>query len=398
MRPTVGSWLRADRRRFDLAVAALTVALGSLLIASVSGNWETGWPEVPAGIAAFVLVLLRRRWPLPLLGVALVSATAFIAIWERPNTLVFASLVLLATACLHLDRWPAIGLGTVVGVIIYLMALVGFLEEGTSLGDSDAVIGLVWSALAVGVADAVRSWRRFQTATAAQRRSEERAAQAQVRQQVSDERLSIARELHDLLAHNLSVMNVQTGAALHLLRSDPDQAEVSLTTARAAGRSVLDELSGLLAVLRHEGDDAPHASLPTFDDVPALVDTMRASGLDITWTRSGAPISLTPAVSLAAYRLVQEALTNASKHGDGTVRMTTDWDVRGISLHIVNLIAPPSEPGPGPGPGGVAGRHGIVGMRERSAGNGGRFATSADDGHFVVDLWLPAALTAEPSA
>ncbi len=390
MTPAIAGWLRSDLRRFDFVVAVLTVALSTLLIASVAGDWQTGWPEIPAGVAAFILVLLRRRWPLLLLAVALVSATAFIAVWERPTTLVFAGLVLLATACLHLDRWPAIGLGVVVGVIVYLMALVGFLEEGAELGDSDAVIGLVWSALAVGVADAVRSWRRFQNAAVIQRESEARASQAQVRQQVSEERLSIARELHDLLAHNLSVMNVQTGAALHLLRSDPDQAEASLTTAREAGRTVLDELSGLLSVLRHDGDDAPHASLPTFDELPQLVDTMRASGLELVWTKTGTTLPLSATTSLAAYRIVQEALTNAVRHGDGSAHLTTEWGPDGISLRVTNPVGRTIAREQSATP-----RHGLVGMRERSSGNGGRFSTSTDNGQFVVDAWLPTALTSE---
>lgn len=386
MMPAMVAWLREDLRRFDLAVAVLTVGLSALLIRASPERFDTGWPEVPAGIGAFVLLLLRRRWPLLLLGIAIVSSVAFVAIWERPTTLVFAGLVLLATACLGLERLPAIGLGIVVAITIYLIALLGFLEEGADLGDSDAVIGVVWSALAVGVADAVRSWRRSTEAAEAQRQSELLASEAQVRQQVSEERLSIARELHDLLAHNLSVMNVQTGAALHLLRSDPDQAEASLTTAREAGRSILDELRELLSVLRHDGEDAPESSLPSIDELPALVDTMRAAGLDVTWTRSGNEGPLASAVSLAAYRIVQEGLTNAAKHGNGAAALTTEWGGSGVSLRVANGFAgaTPTQRGSAPG-------HGLVGMRERASGNGGRFTTNNENGRFVVDVWLPAA-------
>ncbi len=379
------AWLRTDLRRFDLAVAVLTVGLSSLLIGASPEGFDTGWPELPAGIGAFAMVLLRRRWALPLLGIALVSAGAFVAIWERPTTLVFASLVLLATACLRLERWPSIGLGAVVAVSLYLMALIGFLGDGAELGDSDAVIGVVWSALAVGVADAVRSWRRYQEATDAQVQSAVLATEAQLREQISEERLSIARELHDLLAHNLSVMNVQTGAALHLLRTDPDQAEVSLNNARDAGRSVLDELSELLSVLRH-GDDAPHASLPSIAELHSLVETMRSAGLDVEWTRTGATKALTPAVSLAAYRIVQEALTNAAKHGTGAADLTTRWEGDGVSLRIVNTVSTTMGAGES-----ASHRHGLVGISERASGNGGRFATSDDNGRFVVDVWLPVA-------
>ena len=208
------------------------------------------------------------------------------------------------------------------------------------------------------------------------------AAEAQTRQQVSEERLTIARELHDLLAHNLSVMNVQTGAALHLLRSDPEQAEVSLTAARDAGRTVLDELRELLAVLRHdEGEDAPTASLPTFEELDALVETMRGAGLAVTWTRSGVPLTLAPAVSLAAYRITQEGLTNAAKHGTGAAELVTEWDDAGVTLRIANETA---------ASGGVGGGHGVVGMRERAAANGGRLTAEPLGSRFVVEAWLPA--------
>ncbi len=390
MMPAVVAWLRADLRRFDLVVAALTVGLSTLLILALPTDYDIGWPEVPAGVGAFVLVVMRRRWPLALWCVAIVSAVVFVTLWGRPTTLVFASLVLLATACLRLERLPAVALGLVSAVVVYLIALVGFLPEGTSLGDTDAVIGIVWSALAVGVADAVRSWRRSTEAAEAQRQLELLASEAQVREQVSEERLSIARELHDLLAHNLSVMNVQTGAALHLLRSDPDQAETSLITARDAGRSILDELRDLLSVLRHEGSDAPQSSLPSFDELPELVDTMRASGLDVQWAASGEELVLAPAVSLAAYRIVQEALTNAAKHGDHTVSLATEWEHDGISVRVSNRLGASTKSSSDGVPG-----HGLVGMRERAIGNGGRFATNNENGRFVIDAWLPATRVGE---
>ena len=253
----------------------------------------------------------------------------------------------------------------------------------TELGDARAVIGIAWTAGAVGIADAVRSWRRYRESADAQVRAAVLAAEAQAREQESEERLTIARELHELLAHNLSVMNVQTGAALHLLRSDPDQAEASLTTARAAGKTVLDELRELLAVLRHEHDDgAPMSSLPSADEVDQLVDTMRGSGLHVDWKRSGAPRPLSSVVSLAAYRIVQEGLTNAAKHGDGSVVLAMAWADDGLMITIENGTAGAvDETGAGLG---------LVGMRERAAVNGGRLTVDADGDRFVVEAWLPA--------
>ncbi len=218
-------------------------------------------------------------------------------------------------------------------------------------------------------------------------------SEAQARQQVSEERLAIARELHDLLAHNLSVMNVQTGAALHLLRADPDQAEESLTAARDAGRTVLDELGELLAMLRHDDGAESTSSLPTFDEIGDLVDTMRAAGLAVTWGRDGAPRPLAPAVSLAAYRIIQEALTNAAKYGGGAAQLETHWDDTGLTIRVSN--ARPSADSDGSD---VIGGHGLIGMRERATVNGGRLRAEPEGERFVVEAWLPAASEREFSS
>ena len=384
------AWFAADPRRTDVVVAVLTIAVALPLLLGSPQDFDTGWPEVAAGVGAFVLVLLRRRWPLPLLFVAVAWSAIHVAIWDRPSPMLFATLVLLFTACVRLDRAQAIAVGAAVGLVLYGIALV--VNERLELGDGRSVIALVWSAAAVGVADAVRSWRRYRESADAQIRSAVLAAEAETRQQVSEERLAIARELHDLLAHNLSVMNVQTGAALHLLRAEPDRAEESLTAARDAGRTVLDELRELLSVLRSDdGDDeAPRASLPTVDDLPALVDTMRSAGLSVTWTDAGERHHLAPAVSLAAYRIVQEALTNAAKHGDGTVVLRTEWTSDTLEIDVTNpLPGMTSHELP-------AGGHGLVGMRERAVANGGSLEAEATASGFRVHATLP--LAALPDA
>lgn len=380
----VVSWLRADPRRTDLAIAVVTIGLGSLLIRVAPEQFDSGWPEVAAGIGAFVMVLLRRWRPRLLLGVALLWAAAHVGIYQRPTPTFFAILVLMFTVCVALERWQAIGLGVAVAAPLYGFGL--YVNE-VAAGDQRAIIGIVWAFLVVGFADATRSWRQFKESADQQVRAAVLAAEAQTRQQVSEERLTIARELHDLLAHNLSVMNVQTGAALHLLRNDPDQAEQSLTAARDAGKTVLEELRELLGVLRHdEGDDAPTSSLPTVDELASLVETMRSAGLAVEWTEAGAPRPLAPAVSLAAYRIVQESLTNAAKHGGGAADLATVWDDTGLTIQIANDVA--GEAGDGSG-------HGVVGMRERASANGGRLTTETADGRFLVDAWLPVATDRE---
>ena len=369
-------WFTPGTQRFDVIVATITLALSFLLISNSPEGFDTGWPEVAAGVGAFVLILFRRRWPIPILAVAFIETVVHVLVLERPTPMVFATLVLVTTVAARLDRRPAIGLGVIVGGGLYSMSL--FVTD-SAFGDGRNVIALVWTALAVGVGDANRSWRRYRESVDAQLHSAVAAAEADARRQVTEERLSIARELHDLLAHNLAVMNVQTGAALHLLRADPDGAEGALTVARDAGRSVLDELRELLAVLRSEDTDgdAPTSSLPTVADVPKLIETVRASGLEVTWTESGTSRPLTPAASLAAYRIIQEGLTNAAKHGDGRAEVSQTWADAGLAIAISNRSS--AEPADA-----TSGGHGLVGMRERVVGNGGTFEAGPDDGRFVV--------------
>lgn len=375
------TWIRADARRSDLAVAAVTAGLGSLLIIAAPDAHDTGWPEVAAGVGAFVMLTLRRHHTILLLVLSMVWATVHVAVWDRPTAMIFAGLVLLATAAVRLERWQAVVLGSVMAAGLYVLGLV---SNDTQPGDARAVIGIAWTAGAVGIADATRSWRRYKQTAEEQLESAVEAAEAQAQRKVSEERLVIARELHDLLAHNLSVMNVQTGAALHLLRSDPDLAEASLTVARDAGRTVLDELRDVLVVLRSTGDDdAPMSSLPSAEQIDGLVDTMRASGLEVAWLRTGVPRRLTPATSLSAYRIVQEGLTNAAKHGEGNADLTTAWTDEGLAIRIEN------RPTSGHDPTGAG--LGLIGMRERAIANGGRLTAEPRGERFVVDAWLPAA-------
>ena len=382
-RATATAWLRDDPRRFDLVVATLTLAFSMLLLAGGPDRFDTGRPEVAAGVGAFVLLVFRSRWPWPLFVAASTWTIVHVVVLERPTPVVFAVLVLAATIALRMDRWRAIGFGVVLAAGLYW---VGFHVNDVQAGDSRAVIGIVWAAAIIGVADAVRSWREYKQSADAEVRAAVLAAEAQARQQVSEERLSIARELHDLLAHNLSVMNVQTGAAMHLLRSDVDAAEQSLGAARDAGKTVLDELRELLSVLRHDdGDEAPTSSLPTVDELDALVETVRRAGLGVEWVRSGTPRALAPAVSLAAYRIAQEALTNAAKHGTGTAELTTTFTADGWSLRVVNPV--------GDTKGAAPSGHGLVGMRERAVANGGHLEAVAAEGRFVVNAWLPVATT-----
>jgi DNA-binding CsgD family transcriptional regulator len=227
MTPSGLTWLRGDQRRLDVALAAAVAGIGLLLVLAEPGELDAGWPEVAGVVGTFVVLVLRRRWTFALLGLAMVWVAVHISLWSRPTPMIFGALALTATACLTLDRPRAIGLGVAVAAGLYSIAV---FAHDFELGDSRAVILVTWTAVAVGIADATRSWKQYRESVDAQVRSAVLAAEAQSRERVTEERLAIARDLHDLLAHNLSVMNVQTGAALHLLDTDPVQAQRSLTT------------------------------------------------------------------------------------------------------------------------------------------------------------------------
>ena len=135
---TATAWLRDDPRRFDLAVATLTLAFSMLLLAGGPDRFDTGWPEVAAGVGAFVLLVFRSRWPWPLFVAASTWTITHVVVLERPTPVVFAVLVLAATIALRMDRWRAIGFGVVLAAGLYWM---GFHVNDVQAGDSRAVIG-----------------------------------------------------------------------------------------------------------------------------------------------------------------------------------------------------------------------------------------------------------------
>ncbi|MEM1334774.1 MAG: histidine kinase [Actinomycetota bacterium] len=383
------NWLQEDRRRFDVVVALATVAGGALIVLGAPERDDLGWPDVATGVVTFVLVLVRRRWPISLTVIALVATIAYVAALDRPSPTIVALLVLVATAAVRLERWQSIAFGLAIGGTLYGLSVLG---NDADFAEARAVIGIAWTAMAIGIGDATRSYRRYRESVGERLRSTVVAAEARTRQQVSEERLAIARELHDLLAHNLSVMNVQTGAALHLLRADPDQAEVSLIAARDAGRGVLDELRELLTVLRQD-DDTETSSLPAIDELPDLLDTMRSAGLAVEWHRIGRVRPVAPAVSLAAFRICQEALTNAAKHGAGAAELTTEWDLDTLMIRVTNDIGARLARSDDIDALAGSGGHGLIGMRERATTNGGTLSIGDDDPHrFVVEARLPTAV------
>jgi len=207
----------------------------------------------------------------------------------------------------------------------------------------------------------------------------------------------VARELHDLVAHSMSVVNVQAQGARRVLRTDPDAAEQALDAIDATSRQGLNEMRRLLSLLRTSGDDADGlAPQPGLADLDALVAQARAAGLDVRLDVAGERPAMAPGLELAAYRVVQEALTNAVRHGrQGKTVVRVDYGATDVGIEVSNPDGPADAPATFigsealvPAPGG----HGLIGMRERVRIYGGSMEAGPDDGgRFIVRVRLPTA-------
>jgi signal transduction histidine kinase len=237
---------------------------------------------------------------------------------------------------------------------------------GTPLGQ--ALGSTAWLLVLVTVGEQVRS-RRLQ-------RLESKRAVAR------DERLRIARELHDVLAHSVSLISVQAGVALHLLDSDPGQARLSLETIRDASRDTMAELRATVGALRSAEDEPPLRPQPGLDSLETLTGAVSAAGVTVRTTVTGDRRPLPAGVDLAAYRIVQEALTNVARHA-GTTQAEVRVHYGPSSLTVRVLDA-------GTGCGVVQPGNGLTGMQERASALGGRLtAGPRAEGGFAVEAELP---------
>jgi signal transduction histidine kinase len=230
----------------------------------------------------------------------------------------------------------------------------------------------------LGGAEIVRV-RRERVVEAARIKEEEALRRA------SEERLRIARDLHDALGHHLSLINVQAGVALHLNEELPDQARTSLTAIKQASKEALTELRSVLDILRQEGEPAPRSPTSTLARLDDLVSQAAAAGLEVRMVTEGQVRPLPFGVDVAAFRIVQEALTNVTRHaGEATATVRVSYGERELSLQI-------DDDGRGPATDGARGTgKGIMGMRERAGALGGELqAGPRPEGGFRVQARLP---------
>lgn len=220
------------------------------------------------------------------------------------------------------------------------------------------------------------------------RQEMERAQQEMAQRRIAEERLQIARELHDVLAHTVALINVQAGVAAHVIDRQPDQAREALLNIKAASHATLQELRSLVGVLREGERPAPMVPAPGLGALDGLLTAVREAGLTVDLERSGLSDELPATVDLAAYRILQEALTNVIKHAQrAPVRVVVHREAGRLTLDVVNIRHNGRVQTGNEGAG-----HGLVGMQERTTALGGVLeAGPLPDGGFRVHAILPIA-------
>ncbi|MFI5611202.1 sensor histidine kinase [Amycolatopsis sp. NPDC051903] len=365
-------WWRARNPWFGRVFRTLVVLAFVLGATSAAGRWQPGAPHLSAGGAAWLAataltLLVVHRYPLPVFVVTAASAYAFYASSEPGGPVILVPTI--ALFMLTRRSGPVIASWTAGGVLVagyfaHVITTRSFAITGT------AGVFVVWAAAVIGIGTAVR----YQFAALAARR--EQAAEHRHRL-AEQERLQIAREVHDVVAHSLAMINVQAGVAAHVADRRPEQAKEALLNIKAASASALNDLRATLAVLRSGEDKAP---APSLTQIGELLDHARSAGLDVEL--HGDPGEVPAPVAGATYRILQESLTNVVRHADGAQHVAVRFDRRPGALTLTVRDDGRTTTAPTPG-------HGLRGMNERAAALGGTVRAGVTDGGFEVRAELP---------
>lgn len=379
---------------FDIGLAVACFLFGLL----VYSNGVAGSPLALTGMAA--ALALRRLSPALALAVAWVTSLAQVLLGIGPDLSNLALLpVLYATARYGIPPVRWIGLGSaaagalVIAVYSTLVSLVGYPIGGGNellLPLPQAIVGSVivfFSAFAVFALSwtfglLARTWSSAREAGQARILAERQRIDAQRSVVVEQERNRIARDMHDVVAHSLAVVIAQADGARYAQAQDPDAVDAALTTISTTAREALGDVRILLGQLRHSQDEAPQ---PVLADLDRLFEQFGASGLPVRFEETGEPLALATGAQLAVYRIVQEALTNALRHGESGSGATVSfgWSGDGLELEVASTLRDDAEPDPAAG-------HGLAGMAERAALAGGTLSAVPGDGRFTVTAMIPA--------
>ncbi|WP_407343769.1 sensor histidine kinase [Pengzhenrongella phosphoraccumulans] len=380
-----------------LSAAVPVLTLGGVLRGDAPAALAVGMMVVAVVVGAGLF--FRTRWPLALLAVSLLGAVAALAIPETGAPMIVASEIAVFTvACVRPRRVAALA-ALAAAVVLFGVAST---DATGPMTEPRMLIVLVWTALAFALGVAVRTQRAYVDALAERSRRAEETREQEARARVAEERVRIARELHDVVAHHIAVINVHAGLARRAVGRDADVVDASLAHVQAAASTVLDELGAVLQVLRSgDSTEAGTEPAPGLDRLDALLATFAATGFAVRTWATGRPRAMDRACDLAAFRIVQESLTNASKHGVGArADLSLTYAADALTIAVTNPIeAEADRPGQGESAAQEHLGHGLIGMRERATASGGSL-TAAPDGHgaFRLVAVIPYRPTAPPVA
>jgi signal transduction histidine kinase len=387
-RPRLLRWALPGFRRGRLHPSAVDGLLAGLLaILAVAGlglsprQPQFQDPDALAGLVSLGQTLplaVRRRRPGTILVVVWLATAGYLLLGYPPNTtaLVGAMVATYSVAAYGAGRTPVVGALFITGVIAMVAAAAVGSDTDATLGDLAAAVLVFLTAWVLG--DRMRTRRAYTAALEERARRLEQEREAQAKAAVREERTRIARELHDVVAHNVSVIVVQATAAGRVLDADdadPVGVREALGTIEATGRAALTELRTVLGALRTDQDDQGRTPQPGLAKLPELVQRTRQAGLPVELRIQGEPLELPPGVDLSAYRIVQEALTNALKHASPTsATVLVRYQPNSLGLQVSNddRGASPTDRD--------RGGQGLVGMRERVLLFGGDFQAGPQAG------------------
>ena len=381
--PARRRWPHIDPRLIDVASA---VVLFLLLILSFGVPVHPGQRGINVGawiLAAglCVPIFIHRRFPLGAVAVTLASLLGFALLRYAPYPGISVAAILFAVTLHSPRRSSLVALGASLAALLAALAL----QPAEIAQPSDWVATLLLIVVAFLSALNLRQRRARWAAVQERAAMLEREREERDRAAVMAERLRIARELHDVVAHSMSLIAVQAGVGCHVIDTDVSSARNALAVIEATSRASLREMRRLLGVLREGDETASVAPAPGLDDLPQLVAQTRRSGLGVIFDATGSATDLPAGVALTAYRIVQEALTNVIKHGGSVAHVRIDRRAGEVILEITDDGRPGTSPPGVPGSG-----HGLIGMRERVALYGGQFvAAGRPVGGFRVFASLP---------
>jgi signal transduction histidine kinase len=344
---------------------------------------------VAAGIS--LPLLARRRAPVPVFLAVTGALVALVGFRYPPDATIGPFVALFTLAQASGREVPSrLGVGVAVGSFLAVAVALGLAYD--DLFPEVAFIGLIWLAIwFAGKSSRLKAEHISDLEERAERAEE--MAERERRLAAAEERTRIARDLHDSAGHAINVILVEAGAARLLRDRDPARAEEALETIENVAREQIDEIDRLVHALR-EGDPAEKAPLSETEfalgmergkaAVEALFELHRATGLELQVSRTGEGRALGPSVGRAVFRLLQESLTNAARHGDGNAEVEFNFHDESVEVTVANPVANPASNGEPPTEG-----HGLAGMRERAALLGGSLEATQANGNFTVRAVLP---------